>query len=518
MKNISLIAIGSLLLATTSCREDNILDLKPYNQIDESTVFSTPSLIDLAVNGVYNAAAQGYYRDAPRGYPFGAAYFQQNDNRGEDVVNTQAFYRFTYTSSYNATGSLNNIVYWEDTYKLLNRCNLVIEGVRSAIADGVITQEVGNIHLGQVLFLRAWAHFELSKHFARPYHHTSDASHPGIPLLLQASKDSKTALANSKVGRSTVKVVYDHVLADLDEAEKMLAGTQKQILRVSKYAPSALKTRVYLNMGRWQDVIREADKLNGQYALTENPNDVYSSPRNNKESIFSLDQTATNNNGVNAALASMYSGRLLVAISPVIWNSPSWSKDDLRRSIRNKTNKGKTELLDPKGLVDQVNGVYYTAKYKETTTFTDPSPLLRYSEVLLNRAEAKARLGDSSYLTDLNAVRNRSNGGAYPAFGSKEDAVRAIVMEKRIEFLLEGMRWQDIHRLQNDPIMRYNGIPAKYANKVPDPKDYVIGAGYTFKEKDLPAISYDDYRFLWPIPATETLVNPVLAAQQNPGY
>ena len=33
-----------------------------------------------------------------------------------------------------------------------------------------------------------------------------------------------------------------------------------------------------------------------------------------------------------------------------------------------------------------------------------------------------------------------------------------------------------------------------------------------------PAIPYDDYRFVWPIPVSELNTNPMLAAQQNPGY
>jgi len=32
------------------------------------------------------------------------------------------------------------------------------------------------------------------------------------------------------------------------------------------------------------------------------------------------------------------------------------------------------------------------------------------------------------------------------------------------------------------------------------------------------AIAYTDFRFLWPIPATEVAANPTLAAQQNAGY
>ncbi len=495
------VTLASSMLIAFSCSEENVLDLEPYNQASENSAFSSKSLIELSVNGVYNAAQLGYYRNAPRGYPFGAAYFQQNDNRGEDVVNTQAFYRFTYTTTYNASGSLNNIVYWEDTYKLINKCNLVIEGVQDAVKNGVVTQDEANNYLGQVLFFRAFSHFELMKHFSRPYDHTADGSHPAVPYLTKASRSSATALENASLGRGTVKEAYAKVIADLNDAELKLANYPKSILRVSKYAAIALKTKVYLNMKNWQAVITEANKLDNVYSLMSNPDGPFSSPRNNTESIFSLDNSATNNPNVNAALASMYNGRLLIAISPVIWNSTFWPSVDKRREIT-KT----------------VGGAIYTTKYKDVSTFTDPSPLLRYPEVLLNRAEAKARIGDATYLSDLNAVRSRSTT-AYPStFGTAKDAVNAIIMEKRIEFLCEGMRWGDIHRLQNDDLVDYDGIPAKYANRIPLAADYSIGSGYSFKSTDLVAVPYSDFRFLWPIPLSETSVNPVLAEQQNPGW
>src|SRR5690606_32785858 len=108
---------------------------------------------------------------------------------------------------------------------------------------------------------------------------------------------------------------------------------------------------------------------------------------------------------------------------------------------------------------------------------------LRYAEVLLNRAEAKARLGDATYLADLNLVRNRSLAAPateqYAAFANTVEAVNAILMERRIEFLAEGLRWNTIHRLQQDDIAPMAGIPAKYRNgQNPTGSDYNIGTPY----------------------------------------
>ena len=151
-------------------------------------------------------------------------------------------------------------------------------------------------------------------------------------------------------------------------------------------------------------------------------------------------------------------------------------------------------------------------------------PIVRYAEVLLNRAEAKARLGDPTYLADLNAVRNRSLANAstqaYTAstFTTMADQVNAIVTEKRIEFIGEGKRWGDIHRLINDDLVPTTGIPQKFKNGVPLATNYNPGTPYVFGAGDIAAIPYTDRRFLWPIPDVEVNANPKLKAQQNKGW
>lgn len=102
-------AMVSLLF--TSCSEESVIELVPFNSVSENVAFQTPALIDLSVTGMYNAAELGNYNGAgARGYIFGSAFIQQGDNRGEDVVNLAAFYQLTYTGTYDAT-SANNVYY-----------------------------------------------------------------------------------------------------------------------------------------------------------------------------------------------------------------------------------------------------------------------------------------------------------------------------------------------------------------------------------------------------------------------
>ncbi|MEP6262300.1 MAG: RagB/SusD family nutrient uptake outer membrane protein [Gillisia sp.] len=492
----------------TGCTEENVLDLEPYNQVSEDAAFSTPALIELSLTGMYNAAQRGDYVGQGRGYPFGAASIQQGDNRGEDVVNTQTFYQLTYTGTYDPS-TLNNVFMWSDTYRLINRANIVIQGVNTAIENGVITQEVGDDYLGQAKFMRAIAHLELISHFAKPYESAGANSNLGIPYRDIPFTTEANIEAGIAQGRNTVHEVYTKIISDLDDAEATLAtkaerGGTAGIVRATVEAAIAYKTRAYLHMREWQKVITEGEKILGDYSLTADPNDVFENGYNNTESIFSMENTANNNPGVNAALGSQYNRRALVVISPIVWRNEFWLPNDLRRSDE---------------LVSMRSGIPHTNKYKDDVNYSDATPLMRYAEVLLNVAEAYARLDRLDEALDLlNEVRDRSlpaGAASYTAFASKEALLRAIIGERRIEFVMEGKRWQDVHRLQVDTFVDYDGVPAKVANGFPPATAYTLGTPYS-GPYGVEAIPYSDFRFLWPIPQQEMNNNPNMV--QNPGW
>src|SRR5690606_31221718 len=163
---------------------------------------------------------------------------------------------------------------------------------------------------------------------------------------------------------------------------------------------------------------------------------------------------------------------------------------------------------------------------KDDTNHTDASPIIRYAEVLLNMAEAHARKAApdlASSLALLNQVRNRSLADpgtqAYVMgdFAGAAELVEGIINERRIEFLMEGRRWSDIHRLQGDDLFPMAGIPQKVGNGPVPPESYELGTPYT-GPYGVSALPYDDFKFIWPIPQVEVDANPTLAAEQNPGW
>jgi starch-binding outer membrane protein, SusD/RagB family len=545
-KNLVRLSMVVLLTVASAC--DDILEFQPAISLSDVTAFSSASTIELAVVGVYNAAQSGFYNGTLvtgviRGYPFGAAHVQQGDNRGEDVISTQAFYGITYDAAYDPT-TANNDFMWQTLYYLINASNVVLDGLNKTTASPTLPQSVIDNYKGEMYFLRALAHHELLKHFARPYSDNPTAANGGIVYRTVPVSNGASADEEAKKGRNTVQESYDLLLADLNQAEALLPATRSsislKISRATKAAAVAIKTRVYLHMGRWADVVTEGDKLAagssapfapatgfGTYALAATPIGPFTSAgsKNNPESIFSIENNDVDNAGVNGALPTMYNvskapvtGRALVCISPILWNQPWFLDSDLR--------KGSTMVDDDNA--GPGRAAKFTRKYSDATARTDNAPVIRYAEVLLNMAEAIQRQGgapDARALALLNAVRNRSvtnpsDQFTIASFATGNDLTAAILQERRIEFVCEGLRWSDIHRLAQDPNFSTGGIPAK-ANRT---TTNWSGFYRTLANPTPPAIPlqaaipYADRRFIWPIPASETTVNPVLAAQQNPGY
>lgn len=522
-----------LLLLISSCKK--VLDVAPYTSFTDVSAFTSADRVELAVNGVYDAAQSGFYAGgAVRGYPFGAANIEQGDMRGEDMLNNALFYQVTYEATYNPT-TANQDFMFQTLYSLINKANLTIEGVTDAVSKGIINASIGNIYLGECRFLRAMAHHELLIHFARPFR-DGNGSKMGI-IYRDFGINSETTLNEAKkLKRGTVAENYTKLLADLDFAETNLATTNtgaNKTYRASKAAAIALKMRVKLHMGDWAGVITEGNKLVpanapfvspiGNWTLAAAPNTPFTSGGwQGNESIFSIRNSATDNPGVNGGLPNMYGpalatapatggGRALVRISPIIYNLPEFRCDDLRRN-----------MIIPTGSGSSIN--YLSVKYIDATTSTDPAPQIRYAEVLLILAEAEARLGtgvNTRALSLLNAVRNRAvtavaNQYTVLSFTDKIALVRAILIERRIEFIAEGKRWADIHRNALDPDFSTGGIPAKVGTGTPLTSAYSCAAGSSTYTTPVGAIPYTDYRFIWPIPNSERQVNANY--EQNPSY
>lgn len=501
INKIKLALAGMALVGVASSCD--VTELTPANLIPDQEAFATAERVESAVLGVYESAQRGFYNgSADRGYPFGAANVEQGDMRGEDMYNDQAFYEITYTHAYNPQSANNNGM-WIATYRMINRANIVLEALPGAVESGVLTQEAADAYRGEMLFLRALAHHELLIHFARPF--SGEPTAPGVPYRTFAINDVSKVPAGEAVGRGTVEEGYTQLLLDLDEAEQKLPEGGAD--RANKGAAIALKSRIKLHKQDWAGVLTEAAKISDDYAVTANPATPFRGGTSS-DNIFSFINSEGSNPNVNGALAAMYGnpadgGRGLVKISPLIWRADFWHADDTRRS----------------GLTARNAAGIYTAKYIDHVTRTDPNPILRYAEVALNAAEASAHQGDLGAAVDLlNSVRSRALPASVPAFtvaglGGEAGVLQAIYNERRIEFLAEGRRWADIHRLSGSGVME--GTPEKAISRSVTNIDFyttdrAISTDY--------ALEYDSHLFIWPIPLEEIQTNASAPIAQNPGY
>src|SRR5690606_36213454 len=123
------------------------------------------------------------------------------------------------------------------------------------------------------------------------------------------------------LARSSVAEVYNQVIADLDLAETNLSADRGSAFENTTYAHKntaiAFKTRVYLSMGDFANVIAEANKIVSQsapftagsgvlHALQSNISNVFSPPYTTTESIFSMPFTEANLPGTQNGLGSYY--------------------------------------------------------------------------------------------------------------------------------------------------------------------------------------------------------------------
>lgn len=478
--------LGILFL---SCNKNEYLNPIPSTSTLDKDAFSNPDRILNQVRGMYALVKSGNF--------LGGRYLIYNDVRGDNFINSTnnavtALQTWNFTANNSAqevTGS------WGAGYSAINDINLFLEGM-ATVGTPVVGDALAANYIGEAKFLRALSYYELLQLYARPYWDGNGAK-PGLPLRLTGNK----APGDYKLARATVAEVYTQILKDLNEAETAVPLTYSTALlnttRAHRNTVIALKTRVYLSMQQYDKVITEANKIVNATApfaagtgvanaLQSDITKVFANPFTTTESIFSLpfqtgaDVPGTQNQvgfyygfAVNGLPVAGANGEFYLNNSGVIADSSWKSQTDKRRSFI---------VLHP------TNGRRYLIKFTAGTPFPDYVPVMRYAEVLLNLAEARARFTnsvDAQAVALLNAVRNRSDPATtytVASFANVAALTAAILQERNIEFLGEGLRSPDLLRLGIT-------IPAKGT---------------------VAAIPSTDSRYIWPISANELLYNSLM--------
>jgi 3-oxoacyl-[acyl-carrier-protein] synthase III len=479
MKKKFIYAIGIALLSCSACQKDHLYPVSQTSVSNQDGApFSTSARISSQVLGLYTSLKSGQL--------YGGRYQIYNDVKAENWINSSVnsvtAYQ-TWTESVTSTSS-EVLNLWSQAYLTINNCNLFIDGMAAGGAK-VVGPAVSANYVAEAKFVRALSYYALLQMYCQPYVNGA-GSKPGLPLRLTGNSQ----YANFDLAPATVGQVYTQVIADLNAAETDLPSTYpdatSNTIRAHKNSAIAFKTRVYLSMQQYGNVITEANKIvNATAPFTAKsgvPNalqasvaNVFKNPYTTTESIFSEPFTPTEAPGGQNALADYFNsvgtGEFYLNLSGVIAD-PNWKAADARR-----------------GFILVGKSHTYLTKWPLGSPYNDWVPVIRYAEVLLNLAEARARSTnslDGQAIALLNAVRGRSDTSTVYTEASfpkgVADLTSAILQERNIEFLGEGLRWADLLRL---------GLPIPAKSNVPQ-------------------INPADPAYIWPMSGNEQLYNKLI--------
>ncbi len=479
-----LLLVSALLSACTK----KVQDITPIDRITPDLVFSTPARMEAAVVGAYDGLQSAEFLSGRT--------LIYADLLGDDVIDKNNFFadfaRFNMLANNGLAANM-----WSAGYNAIARANRAKVGIEAN--PGIVSPAKAKEFIAETKFVRAIAHFYLVNFYAQGYTFTADASHPGIPYVTSSFTTNDPA---GNVPRATVKQVYDNILLDLNDALTDLPLAQANLsltkTRGTKAAAAALLSRVYLYKEDWTNAKTIAGRIIsgefGTFTLNASPNGVFGPGKyTTAETIFSIPNSANDNPNTNNALPQHYyeTGRGDLTVSQLFLNAstdPYFAADDKRRTL----------ILA--NTMPSNSGNFYTAKYPDVATRADWAPVIRYAEVLLNYAEAGARLAagvDADAISKLNMVRDRSRVSApqytVASFVTKQDLINAILAERRIELAFEGHRYFDLKRTKSS------------YTRIDSDRTTVITA------------TYGTDKYILPIPQAE--VDKSLGIlKQNPGY
>ncbi len=441
-----------------SCEDFTEVDL-PQTQLTGVTVYqdevtATAALSDIYArireNGVISGNVDGLSMLMGL-YTDDLTYF------GSGTSPMDSFYNHTIIPSNEYVLSL-----WTNSYSQIYAANAFLEGLSNSTD---ITGEIRNRLQGEALFIRAMLHFYLVNLYGDiPYITTTDYQ------------------VNLSVSRMPLNIVYEKIIADLQEAKELLPNNYpvQDRVRVNKAVVQALLARVYLYQGQWSLAELEAtDIINNTalYDLESEFDGIFL--KNSPSTIWQLHLGLAGVNTLEGRFFIFSSGP--PAIAAVNENLiEAFENNDLRKQYWLES------------VTDGSNTWYHPYKYKlngNTGVSQEYSIIFRLEEQYLIRAEARVhQVNLTGAQEDLNKIRNRAGLGDTSA-ATQQDLLSAILQERRLELFTEiSHRWFDLRRTGQAPVIL---APIKPA--------------------------WQNRNLLLPIPEAELTLNPNLQPQ-NSGY
>ncbi|SMD43660.1 Starch-binding associating with outer membrane [Aquiflexum balticum DSM 16537] len=497
----------SLLFFLTACNSD-LLDLQSLTEPTDATFFSNQEELDLALNGVYNSLIwrTDYALPAHIGMDNGATDIGlvRGNFTGFDELGAGSH-------SANSGGFLNN---YSHLYRGVARANNLISNLDRASAS-VAAEQLMRIK-AEAMVLRAFFYSNLVFLFGDVPYTEEVVTNPSDGLLPRVNKEE----------------VINNILSDLQEAAQILPKTALEKNRIFQDVALILHSRVALFAGRYREAAESSRAVidGGNLFLHPNYEELFTpGGEGSREAIltmpfkdgfgtlpqFSVAQGSRNYGSFSVVVPTQSMIDSYEAIDGLpIDQSTVYNPT---RPFDNRDPRLKASIVTPQSIwggiifeshldsleVRNADGTlrgrnndsrrviwpaafcgYLWKKYTNVesqllnrgwseTDFI----LVRYTEALLNYAEAKIELDeiDPSVHDALNRVRARAYGVSvddvanYPAVTSLDKSfLRTLIKrERKVEFANEGFRLYDIRRWQ----IAHKVMPVKLYGRILDEKN-----------------------------------------------
>lgn len=479
MKRINYIALAALLLLGTSCKKD-FLDRSSGSAVTKEVFFNSTEDLAIYTNGLYKQM-RAQYNDL---YSDNIA-LSSNDQNAE--VRTLL------------AGTLNpsTVKGWDkDAWAPLRDVNYMLDNVVKVTGDPAVI----NHYIGVARLLRANFYYKMVKKYG------------DVPWYAHVMGTTSEDLYKAKDPRTAV---VDSLMKDLEFAAANVRPATDNTY-ITKWSALTLLSRIALHEGTYRKYHKElklagsADAFltravsasqeimdNGGFEITgkttEDYRNLFSSNNltGNKEIIFlqknGRDLGVANNTHTvldwQWALSAGLADEFLMKDGTTFTSKTDYKKKTLNDLFKDRDPR-LAETIMPAGFSNNAAGTPYTTRpdfggllqikfYPRDPAlrggwdlnYTD-LPIMRYAEVLLINAEAKAELGtlnQSDIDATINKIRarvqmpalNLANANAnpdpylnslYDGIDKNKGVLLEIRRERRIELACEGFRFDDLYR------------------------------------------------------------------------
>jgi len=471
------LVILMIFLAFSSCQD--WLSIAPENDLIKEKFWTKTADVNGALAAAYNALRSASLQSLI----FGELRADLVEFTGNDFAD----YDKIAASNISPT---NWVVNWRDYYSAINLANTLMYYDDEVFEqDQTFTQEMKDGIEAEARFIRSVAYFYLVRLWK------------DVPLILEPSISDTS---NLYIGKSTEKVVLDHVISDLEAARNLAYETQFEgsdyfFGRANKYSITALLADVHLWNEEYEECIEYCDEIisSGLFRLEETETffNIYYPGNSPVESIIEIqynDDLDDQNNPIYDNMISFYHG---TQVKPNTQNVKRLLQQEDLRNFQGKGAIWKYSGKDALGLISR------------SITERDANWILyRYADILLMKAEAAIELNMFDIANELIAETLLRAGMPFEEENDKERLRQALLDERGREFLFEGKRWFDLLRA------------AKRNNF--EKKDIIIDmilSGADIKQQAILRTKvYDPMSYYLPIAEHELLYNQNL--EQNPFY